>query len=189
MGFKFSKKLLASVMIFSLALGAVGSVHANEVSVSDESSTNEEVVQEKELTEVLSAIEIMPDSVIEQGDEAIVKFIDENTSDDIEVVQDGDVIAFGAVGCASAIGTAIITNVIPFAKIAKVKTAIKAAGGATTFAKTLISTYKSARSAGATKGAAVKKGVQEAGKASAPEVQRALLEFFNVGNVYSACFE
>ncbi|MEC2304034.1 MULTISPECIES: hypothetical protein [Heyndrickxia] len=50
-------------------------------------------------------------------------------------------VTFGVWGCIGAVGTAIVTNVLPIAKIAK----LKAAGGTTTFVKNLIKFYKAAR--------------------------------------------
>ncbi|UYO35237.1 hypothetical protein NF868_14480 [Bacillus zhangzhouensis] len=145
-------------------------------------SPNSEV--DEELQEVLLAIEALPDSVIAKGDESVVKWLIENSN--IPLQRHSEVVTMGVVGCISTVGTAIITNVIPIAKIAKVKSAIKAAGGAT---KTLIPAYKAARQAGESKWNAVKAAVNKAAKNASPEAKRALLEFFNIGNVYSACFE
>ncbi|MGG5179657.1 hypothetical protein ACQYAC_10050 [Bacillus sp. MM09(2025)] len=157
---------------------------ANSTAISPNSEVDEEY---QELLEVLLAIEALPDSVIAEGDGAVVKWLQENSN--IPVQRHSEIVTLGVVGCISAVGTAIITNVIPIAKIAKVKSAIKAAGGATKFVKTLIPAYKAARQSGKSKRNAVKIAVNKAAKKASPEAKRALLEFFNIGNVYSACFE
>ncbi|MCY9512049.1 hypothetical protein M5W68_00225 [Paenibacillus larvae] len=74
-------------------------------------------------------------------------------------------------------------------KSPKLKLQIKAAGGATTFVKTLMSAYKAAKNAGKATWDAVKIAVSKAGEKAGPEATRALIELFNVRNVYSACFE
>ncbi|MEV2336865.1 hypothetical protein ABNB63_17820 [Paenibacillus larvae] len=132
-------------------------------------------------------LESLPDSVIAEGDNAIVDWLNKNSN--MHVGQQGDFATFGLIGCVSAIGTALFTNLIPFAKIAKIKAAIKAAGGATTFVKTLMSAYKAAKNAGKATWDAVKIAVSKAGEKAGPEATRALIKLFNVGNVYSACFE
>jgi len=179
----FHKK---SVICFITALFMLLSTifTANATAISPNSEVDEEY---QELLEVLLAIEALPDSVIAKGDEAVVKWLEENSN--IPLQRQGEVVTMGVVGCISAVGTAIITNVIPIAKIAKVKSALKAAGGATKFVKTLIPAYKAAREAGKNKANAVKTAVNKAAKNASPEAKRALLEFFNIGNVYSACFE
>jgi len=95
----------------------------------------------------------------------------------------------GIVGCVSAVGLAIVTNLIPITKIAKIKAAIKAAGGTTTFVKALIPAYKAARAAKKTKIQSIKAAINKAAKKASPEAKRALLDLFNLGNVYSSCFE
>lgn len=181
---RYFKQMIAMLTVFAMFFTVLGSAQA-----STSSNGNLTENQVKELEELFHAIEIMPDSVIAQGPETIVNFIDENTSDDIQVQQQGEFVTFGVVGCVSAFGLAILTNAIPFTKIAKVKDAVKAAGGATTFVRTLISTYNTARDDGSSVGNAIQQGVNAAASAAGPEARRALLDLFNLGNVYSACFE
>ncbi len=90
--------------------------------------------------------------------------------------------------CASAIGLALVTN-LPVFKITKIRAALKAAGGATTFVKNFKRVYEAQRRAKASFSTAFSRGVKQAAKAAAPEAQQLLIEVFNLGNVYSACFE
>ncbi|WP_025026065.1 hypothetical protein [Caldalkalibacillus mannanilyticus] len=142
------------------------------------------------LEDIFKAIENIPDDLIEAEDtKAITEWINNNTTDALEVSDEGVIVTFGVVGCASAVGVAILTNVIPIAKLAKVKDALKAAGGATTFVRALLTNYDLYRSAGYAKKTAIQRAINKAASEAGPEIRRALLDFFNVGSVYSACFE
>lgn len=81
-----------------------------------------------------------------------------------------------------------MTN-LPIFKITKVRTALKAAGGATKFAKTFKRVYDAQRRAKVPFKTAVSRAVKRAAKKAGPEAQQTLIELFNLGNVYSACFE
>lgn len=191
----FHKKLISSVLSGVLIFSAVGSVSAadsDQVALEEAGVKNDTYISEEQATdleEVFAAIENLPKDVINDGDEAVVDYLQDNVSDGIVIKQEGDVVAFGFIGCASAIGIAIGTNVFPIAKITKLKSIIKTAGGATTFAKTLVSSYNSARKFKATKSAAIKIAVKTAGKKSGPDIVASVIEIFNVGSIYSACFE
>lgn len=160
--------------------------NANEV-VSDEIILdNPEAVEEFE--ELFSAIEHMPDEIAYSENEEVIRewlIAEMNLSNS----SNGQFQTMGIVGCSSAIGLAILTNALPITKIAKVRDAIRAAGGARTFANSLISNYDLYRSAGYARNTAVNRAVRNAASDAGPETRRALLDFFNVGNVYSACFE
>lgn len=191
----FYKKLISSVLSGVLVFSAVGSVSAadsDQIALEEASLENDAYIsdeQAKDLEEVFAAIETLPEDVLNEGDEAVVDYLQDNVSDGIVVKEEGDVVAFGVVGCASAIGLAIISNVFPISKITKLKSVIKTAGGATTFAKTLVKSYNSARKFKATKSAAIKIAVKAAAKKSGPDTVAAVIEIFNVGSIYGACFE
>lgn len=102
--------------------------------------------------------------------------------------QSGAITTFGVVGCVSAIGLAIVTN-LPIFKITKVRTALKAADGATKFVKTFKRVCDAQRRAKVPFKTAVSRAVRRAAKKAGPEAQQTLIELFNLGNVYSACFE
>jgi len=177
----FYKKLMSSILSGVLIFSAVGSVSAadsDQVALEEAGLENDTYISEeqaKDLEEVFAAVETLPEDVINEGDEAVVDYLQDNVSDGVVVKEEGDVVAFG--------------NVFPIAKITKLKSIIKTAGGATTFTKTLIKSYNSARKFKATKSAAIKIAVKAAAKKSGPDTVAAVIEIFNVGSVYSACFE
>lgn len=140
-----------------------------------------ENVNEQELTQFLTSVENIPDSVLEKGDKATNDYIQKENSNLTTSER-------GAVGCASAIGLAIASNAFSAAKIAKVKDVLKAAGGAKTFAQKLVPAYKEARKSMSKKDAAVS-AVKSAGSAAGPQALSAAIGFFSVGQVYSDCFE
>ncbi|WP_155260581.1 hypothetical protein [Staphylococcus delphini] len=188
----------AIVTLSSVALlfgfGSTSYVEANEVSNIEQTiqSSQEngsdipdgislENVNQEELTQFLTTVENIPDSVLAKGDKATNEYIQKENSNLMTSER-------GAVGCASAIGLAIASNVFSAAKIAKVKEVIKAAGGAKTFATKLVPAYKKARETMSKKDAAVS-AVKTAGSAAGPQALSAAIGFFSVGQVYSACFE
>ncbi|MEC1685421.1 hypothetical protein P9D85_18675, partial [Bacillus mojavensis] len=108
------KKNILFVMALVLLLSSIGSVSATAVSPSPEMDK-----EYQDLVEVFSAIEALPDSVIAEGDQAVVDWLKENSN--IPVQQKGEFVTLGVVGCVSAVGLAIVSNLIPIAKVAKIK--------------------------------------------------------------------
>ncbi|WP_197077795.1 hypothetical protein [Actinobaculum suis] len=145
------------------------------------------VLSEDQLLATFKAIEEIPDSVLQAGDAAAQSWLKARLGDDFHS-QPGSVTTFGVVGCVSAIGLAIVTN-LPIFKITKIRTALKAAGGATKFVKTFKRVYDAQRKAKVSFKTAVSRAVKRAAKKAGPEAQQTLIELFNLGNVYSACFE
>ncbi|UXR30471.1 hypothetical protein [Staphylococcus simulans] len=155
-----------------------------QISSENESSslyTNEELDMEG-LTRTLSAIEHMPDSVINEGKPAIENYLNEQG---IGVQTYGASVSNYA-ACTGAIGYALVTNFTP-AKIAKVKSALKAAGGTLTFVKKMSGAYKQLRKLGHSKQSAVKNAAAQAAKAAGPDVKEALLDFFGIATIVGAC--
>lgn len=140
-----------------------------------------ENVDQQELTQFLTTVENIPDSVLAKGDKATNEYIQKENSNLTTSER-------GAVGCASAIGLAIASNAFSAAKIAKVKEVLKAAGGAKTFATKLVPAYKEGRKTMSKKDAAVS-AVKTAGSAAGPQALSAAIGFFSVGQVYSDCFD
>ncbi|UXU27415.1 hypothetical protein MUA13_13635 (plasmid) [Staphylococcus aureus] len=188
----------AIVTLSSIALlvgfGSTSYVEANEVSnVKQVTQSSQETgsdipdgislenVDQQELTQFLTTVENIPDSVLAKGDKATNEYIQKENSNLTTSER-------GAVGCASAIGLAIASNAFSAAKIAKVKEVLKAAGGAKTFATKLVPAYKEARKTMSKKDAAVS-AVKTAESAAGPQALSAAIGFFSVGQVYSECFE
>jgi hypothetical protein len=192
----FKATILSLVfLLFSASIST--STFASEASVertqTPNNSSSEEVIFENQeviegFEELFLAIENMPDEIAYSEDEEMIR---EWLISEMNLLgnNEGEFQTFGVVGCTSAIGLAILTNAIPIAKISKVRDAIRAAGGARTFANSLITNYDLYRSAGYARNTAVNRAVRRAASDAGPETRRALLDFFNIGNVYSACFE
>lgn len=116
----------------------------------------EHTIIDEETVNVLSAIENMPDNIIYSGREERKKWIEEYTGLDLPSEQSKSITytvqaqaSWGKVAtCAGALGTAAVINLTPD-KIVKLKSALKAAGGAKTFVTKCSSAYKTFRNAGA----------------------------------------
>ncbi|MBT1018079.1 hypothetical protein KJY77_02850 [Canibacter sp. lx-72] len=131
---------------------------------------------ETELARAMQFIENIPDDVLLSGDQqALLEWYDDLPTTRVNWL-----------ACGSAIGYAIITNFTP-AKILKVKSAIKAVGGAIPFVKTAWNIYKKARAAKMSKSAALKQAINGGAKAAGSDVKKALLELFGITAVMAAC--
>lgn len=199
------KKHLASLITVTFLTTGIGAplVQAEEVNNKTVQNLKEDKAfstildnaSEKEITDLFVAIENIPDEVLAQGDVAtnqwLAKELYGNQSDNYDPnSEDPFIIQKGTIGCVSAIGIAIASNVFSAAKIAKVKDVLKAAGGARTFVTKLLPAYKYARETKKLgKMDSVKYAVKKAASKASPEVLAAAIGFFSVGEVYSACFE
>ncbi|MCU5747009.1 hypothetical protein N9R04_10020 [Staphylococcus sp. SQ8-PEA] len=143
----------------------------------------------------------MPESVANQGIDSGVDWLNKNKTEDyegykfiakngnIQLVQDKNGIStYGAGACVAAVGAAIAQNAIPWAKILKVKKAAKAAGGIQKLAGKISTAYKYQRILGKSKSAALGSGAKVAMKAFPETTRKAVVEFFSLGAVGSACF-
>ncbi|WP_224388905.1 hypothetical protein [Pseudonocardia sp. ICBG1293] len=91
--------------------------------------------------------------------------------------------------CSSAIAIAIVSNGFAPAKILKLKTAIKAAGGVKKVAQLGVDAFKAARARGESVGAAVAATQAAIVKNGGGVAQGVLLEFFSLNAVVSGCFQ
>lgn len=96
--------------------------------------------------------------------------------------------AEGAATCAGAIVVALISNGLAIGKILKIKAAIKAAGGAKKFATKVIKQFKKYKEKGDSNKEAIKKAIDDAAEGAGSDTVKALLEFFSINAVLSACF-
>lgn len=148
--------LLAGAITLALSFAGLSTASAAEnqlnvtqsiVSENDYDQEFEELFfNETELIRAMQFIESIPDEVLLSGDqEALLDWYDDLPSTRVNWI-----------ACGAAVGYAIVTNFTP-AKILKVKSALKALGGAVPFAKTAWNIYKKARNAKLSKSAALKK--------------------------------
>ena len=89
--------------------------------------------------------------------------------------------------CSSAIAIAIVSNGFAPAKILKLKSAIKAAGGVKKVAQLGIDAFKAARARGGSVGAAAAAAQAAIVKNGGGAAQGVLLEFFSLNAVVSGC--
>jgi len=142
-------------------------------------------------TEVLYLIEDIPDSVINEGREAILNWFKNN------IKNSNTLIAFeqannpmqtrSILGCASAVGIALVSLAWAPAKILKIKKALKALGGTKTFVTKSIQYYKVYRKQKFSRTQAWKKATSRAAAKVSPEIRDALLGFFGISAIIDAC--
>ncbi|WP_211655525.1 hypothetical protein NM897_14540 [Planococcus maritimus] len=204
---KKSLKQLVIAMCLSLIFTTVFAIPVaraeKNADVSDE-QINSEVEQMKEtLDPLLKLIDQMPEEVAEQGIDSGVKWLNQNKGDEfkeykfvadgenlktIEIKEPGQISTMSVWSCISSAGKALVINALPWAKILKVKKAAKLMGGLNSMTKTIITAYKHQRNLGLSKTSSIKKAVTLSTKALPSETQKAVLEFFSLGDVVDNCF-
>lgn len=175
------------VTVSALSTSATGSAVAVEASTTTlqinqiVNIDNSSELNETELEMAFEAIESIPDSVLKNE-----QLFEQWKSTHLKMVSQPR----ASIGeCAWGITKTIAANIFVFSKVAKLKTIIKAAGGAKAIAQTAIKAYKVARNekklsrsqaiAAASEAVAVNGGEQ---------ALSLLLEFFSVDGVVTGCF-
>lgn len=180
----------------------VGTSVENENKQIDASQVNLEAKNlEKGINSYLGLIENMPEDVADNGIDSGVKWLNENKNSDYDgykfIAQNGNVQLVqdkegfqteGAGACVTAVGAAIAQNAIPWAKILKVKKAAKAMGGIQKMSGKISTAYKHQRNLGKSKTAALKAGTSVAMRTFPEATRNAVIEFFSLGAVGTACF-
>ncbi|KKE79932.1 hypothetical protein WH51_04810 [Bacilli bacterium VT-13-104] len=190
---KSFSKFLSIILAFSLIFSTFGPAYAD-------ASTAEPLEDEEfeQLEELLFAIENIPDEVIDSGDDLIImNWIKDNVENatlksNFEIAinkyqNKEEITTYGAVGCAGALLAALGSNLFAPLKITKIKSAIKAAGGATKFVKKAKSLYDSYRKAGYKKTLAFNKAIDGAAGKASTEVKDAIKDFFGITGLLAAC--
>ena len=192
----------AFLLVFSSLSFDIVRAQENNYSVTS-SELDQEVDQMESNTQTFfNLLEKMPDDVADNGIDSAVQWLNANKSNEFKGYEfvniDGSLkldkissnvgvqargINWGA--CISAVGVAIASNAIPYAKILKVKKAAKAMGGMTRMTKSIMTAYKHQRNLGLSKTKALKKAVNISAKAHPPAVRSALIEFFSLGGLAS----
>lgn len=143
----------------------------------------DEEMDAQELAVFLDVVEDTPDELLQVGKEQELQAYFNEQGINTSKIQPR-----GTVGCISAIGFAVGSILFAPAKILKLKSALKAAGGVGTFVKVLISSYKTFRKKNS-KATSIKLAVKKAASKSKKDVQEGILGFFGVGAIYASCFE
>ena len=150
---------------------------------------------------ILKAIENIPNSVVEQGPQKTAEWLQNKTGYYVTVdekqnlifnetspTQSKNIQSFSVSGCVGAVGVALVSNGIPFSKILKVKSALKALGGTANAVSKIKKYYDSYRYNGFSRGDSIKKALNKASSGLSSDVKSALLDFFNLSNVIANCF-
>ncbi|TDL31938.1 hypothetical protein E2R51_12020 [Jeotgalibacillus sp. S-D1] len=157
---------------------------------------------------VLDLIDQLPDSVSDKGIEASTEWLNENKGEDLSNVEfssDSENMylttteestqnnlnmakaSWSEIGaCAVALGAAAV-QVLPWAKILKLKKAAKVAGGLEKLFTKLINSYKHQRNLGYSKTNASKRAVDIVANNFPKDLKDAMLEVLGVGGAITAC--
>ncbi|WP_456279980.1 hypothetical protein M1D98_02760 [Bacillus sp. K7] len=205
---KKSIKQLVIVICFSLIFTTItipiASAKESSDDVSSEQVNVEAQIMKRTLEPLLELIDQMPEDVAEQGINSGIEWLNVHKGNEFvgyEFVADGEnltavktvqesigpFIVLSTWSCISSAAKAIAVNAIPWAKILKVKKAAKLMGGLNSMTKTIITAYKHQRNLGLSRTNAIKKAVKVSTKALPDETQKAVLEFFSLGDVVDNC--
>ncbi|MED3469337.1 hypothetical protein P4485_26465 [Bacillus thuringiensis] len=188
----------ASLLLFSSISVPISTVSASSptfIEPSTSISSNSEY-NFNEIETALSAIENIPNDVLNQGDKEIIEWFKAETGlavyieNDILKFKDSSKLqmyGFNTAGCISAIGIALVTNGIPLTKITKVKSALNALGGTANAVKKIKTYYDKYRFNGFSRNDSFKKALNSASSGLAKDLQSSLLDFFNLTNVVANC--
>lgn len=158
----------------------------------------EELQELDNMTDALVLIEEIPESVVLEGTDSILAWFEANTTNEdileaidaeTKPVSGEEFTTFGVIGCVSAVGVALVTLAWAPSKILKVKSALKALGGTTKFVTKAIDYYNNYRKLGYKRTIAWERAVKGASANVAPELKDALLGFFGITAIISACAE
>jgi hypothetical protein len=187
-------------------------INRNQVSLAlvgqDEDENLEAYLSENSF---IYAIENIPDSILDNP-EAIVKWFQQHAGEDYQFTTDGENLlidttsadtfllmdmpysdseyqTFGIGACIGAIGAALVTGILPIAKITKIKNALKAVGGTSKFVNNLIAHYKFNRNKGWSRSRSYDDAFDRATAAYGSQIKTELGALFGITAVYGACFE
>ncbi|MED5049446.1 hypothetical protein P9738_20530 [Bacillus siamensis] len=193
---------VVSVFLFSI----LGTTAAEAVEPQDtqplvrDSNLEEEFPNLLTSQKALYAIENIPESVINQGSDAILDWF-RNNIDDQSIVDDMNAAVAeikqsdkpfkteGVLSCISAVGTALASLIFTPAKLLKIKKAIKALGGVKTFVTKTYQYYNYYKKKYRSKRTAWDKAVSKAASKAGPEIKEAIMDFFGVTAIVAACVE
>ncbi|WP_282138309.1 hypothetical protein [Rossellomorea aquimaris] len=199
MKFKKLISFIAAVFLFS-TLAPVFPAAATETGLTEEDQAiDEEMFEQTEV--ILEAIEKIPNGIVKQGPEKTAQWLQNKTGLYVSVdsdqnllfsetppAQEGTFQTMSVAGCVAAVGIAIVSNGLPFSKILKVKSAIKALGGVSKTVSTVKKYYDKYRFNGFSRNDSIRKALDSASDGLAANTKSALLDFFNLTNVVANCF-
>ncbi|MGO4979300.1 hypothetical protein [Bacillus sp. CJ1] len=194
----------------------VGKEQSSLVSQDEKSEEKFDEELETYLSEnsITYAIENIPDRVLEDP-ESIVEWFQKHAGKDYEFTTDGENLLIdsktdnaifqmemsqarssgsqfqtsGLWTCIGAIGSAIVTGILPIAKITKIKNALKAVGGTHKFVKNLLAHYKFNRKKGWSRSKSYDEAFDRATAKYGKKIKTELGALFGITAIYGACFE
>ncbi|EJR58931.1 hypothetical protein IIO_04053 [Bacillus cereus VD115] len=192
---KFLPVLVGAILFASLV---PTSSFARESSITKVEQKNENEMFDHS-KKILQAIEEIPDDVVNQGPQQTAEWLQTKTGYYVTVDSQENLNFTKGVktntskrasfsGCLGAVGVAIVSNGLPFSKILKVKSALKALGGTTQAVSKIKKYYDSYRYNGFSRSDSIRKALNSAGDGLAANTKSALLDFFNLSNVIANCF-
>ncbi|WP_051577857.1 hypothetical protein [Sporolactobacillus terrae] len=205
MNYVITKKNIAIWIIISTLLFAIIGLATSPNQAQAKSETtqsnfaknqtiSEELPNLSSSEEALKAIENIPKSVVNQGHEAILEWFKSNIKDPATLAvinsnleSSGKYQVKSVLGCVSAVGAALVGLAWAPAKLLKIKKALKALGGVTTFVKKSIQYYNVYKKRYRSKTTAWKKATAKAAKKASPQLRDALLSFFGITAIIDSC--
>ncbi|WP_228066317.1 hypothetical protein [Rothia nasimurium] len=146
----------------------------------------------------LEAIERIPYSVINKGEQAVGEWIKNYVNIRYTPASQGSFISgrgdYSPAGinwpaCIGAAGLALVNNAIPITKITKLKAFFKGIGGVKVFIDAYSRSYQQLRRYGYRGADLAKRAAVAAAHHAGPDVKDALLSFFGIAAVLGACTE
>ncbi|MEH6890918.1 hypothetical protein V7024_14555 [Bacillus sp. JJ864] len=201
----FKKKflpVLVGTFLFSSVVPSISFAaetnNAKNAKVEKQQAMDNEMFNQSET--ILKAIENIPNSVVEQGPQKTAKWLQDKTGYYVSVDDKENLVftevsptkstnkySFNTSACIGAVGIALVSNGIPFTKILKVKSALKALGGTANAVSKVKKAYDSYRYNGFSRNDSLKKALNSVSGGLASDVKGALLDFFNLTNVVANC--
>lgn len=176
--------VLAASLVVGLGVGpAQGStgdhsavVSSGAIEETQTAGTAADGLTEEKLAAAFDAIESIPEEAL-------------TSQQAFEEWQSRQIAPRGPIGCGIAVTVAIASNAFAVAKIAKIRSAIKAAGGAQKFATKAIDSFNYAKNTlGKSNSEAISYASRKAASAGGEDLVNALVDFLSLSAVAEDCF-
>lgn len=197
---KFWPVLIGTFLFSSVAPGISFAAETKNAKVEQQQQAIDNEMFDQSKT-ILQAIENIPNSVVEQGPQKTAEWLQNKTGyyvsidakenlifDEVSPAKSKNIQSFSTSGCIGAVGVALVSNGIPFTKILKVKSALKALGGTANAVSKIKKAYDKYRFNGFSRNDSIKKALNSAASELAGDTKAALLDFFNLSNVIANSF-
>ncbi|MFT0803082.1 hypothetical protein VSK91_17075 [Bacillus swezeyi] len=200
----FLTKCILSLLTVTLVFSSIG---YNTASASDKTTTSSNHLSDEnffheDTYKLLESVENIPETVINQGTDSILDWLEKDSG--LDLIVDGDIIKLnlegskytysdsniqlaGFWGCTAAILAAVAGVGIPISKILKLKKALKAVGGVSKFVDKVLDLAAKYKRKGYGKAAALKKAIKKASSTLGKDLQNALLDLAGITAIIANC--